>query len=69
MALRTPELWSRLTYESACSSWGDVGAASAVLGAVLAVRGFLRGYARGARAMVMAGCSCHLGRAARGDGD
>jgi 3-oxoacyl-[acyl-carrier-protein] synthase-1 len=41
-------------YESPASSWGDVGAASAPLGSVLAIQAWRRGYARGPRTLVWA---------------
>jgi 3-oxoacyl-[acyl-carrier-protein] synthase-1 len=55
VVLRTPELWRSLDYEAPAACWGDVGSAWASLGGVLAVRSFMRGYARGPRALVMAG--------------
>jgi 3-oxoacyl-[acyl-carrier-protein] synthase-1 len=55
VALRTPALWRSLVYEAPCRCWGDVGAAWAPLAGVLALRSFARGYARGPRAMIMAG--------------
>ncbi len=55
VALRTQALWRSLDYEAPCDAWGDVGAAWAPLAGVLAVRSFVRGYARGPRAMVLAG--------------
>ena len=55
VALRTPSVWKSPQYKAPSDCWGDVGAASGVLGGVLAVRAFARGYARGPRAMVLAG--------------
>jgi 3-oxoacyl-[acyl-carrier-protein] synthase-1 len=55
VVLRTPELWRSLEYEAPSACWGDVGAAWATLAGVLAVRSFARAYARGPRALVMAG--------------
>ncbi|MCY1041608.1 hypothetical protein OV208_09815 [Corallococcus sp. bb12-1] len=54
-ALRTPSVWKSAGYRAPSDCWGDVGAASGVLGGILAVRAFARGYARGPRAMVLAG--------------
>jgi 3-oxoacyl-[acyl-carrier-protein] synthase-1 len=42
------------TYEAPADCWGDVGAASGVLGCVLAARAWARGYSRGPRALVWA---------------
>jgi 3-oxoacyl-[acyl-carrier-protein] synthase-1 len=55
VVLRTPSVWKSTGYRAPSSCWGDVGAASGALGGVLAVRAFARGYARGPRAMVIAG--------------
>jgi 3-oxoacyl-[acyl-carrier-protein] synthase-1 len=55
VVLRTPSVWKSTGYKAPSTCWGDVGAASGVLGGVLAVRAFARGYARGERAMVIAG--------------
>jgi 3-oxoacyl-[acyl-carrier-protein] synthase-1 len=55
VALKTPSVWRSTGYRSLSDCWGDVGAAAGVLGGVLAVRAFARGYARGPRALVMAG--------------
>src|SRR5690606_25442746 len=55
VALRTPELWRSLDYQAPSTCWGDVGAAWGTLAGVLAVRSFVRGYASGPRAMVLAG--------------
>jgi 3-oxoacyl-[acyl-carrier-protein] synthase-1 len=41
-------------YDSPACAWGDVGAASAPLGCVLAIQAWRRGYARGQRALVWA---------------
>ena len=51
-------------YQSPSSSWGDVGAASAPLGCVLAVQAWRRGYARGPRALVWASSPAGLRGAA-----
>jgi len=53
--LRTPSVWKSTGYNAPSNCWGDVGAASGALGAVLAVRAFERRYARGPRAMIVAG--------------
>ncbi|NVJ09066.1 hypothetical protein HUW63_28005 [Myxococcus sp. AM001] len=55
VVLRTPSVWKSTSYKVPSTCWGDVGAASGALGGVLAVRAFARGYARGPRALVMAG--------------
>ncbi|NMO19535.1 hypothetical protein HPC49_29410 [Pyxidicoccus fallax] len=55
VALRTPSVWKSTRYRAPSDCWGDVGAASGVLGGVLAVQAFTRGYARGPRALVLAG--------------
>ncbi|WAM24127.1 hypothetical protein [Myxococcus sp. NMCA1] len=55
VVLRTPSVWKFTGYSAPCSCWGDVGAASGALGCILAVRAFARGYARGPRALVVAG--------------
>ncbi|WNG16008.1 hypothetical protein [Cystobacter fuscus] len=55
VVLRTPSVWKSTGHRAPSSCWGDVGAASGALGGVLAVRAFARGYARGPRAMVIAG--------------
>ncbi|WP_342377713.1 hypothetical protein NVS55_00330 [Myxococcus stipitatus] len=60
VALRTPSVWKRSGYKAASDSWGDVGAASGVLGAILAVQAFARGYTQGPRALVMAGSDSGL---------
>lgn len=52
--LRTPSVWKSLGYQAPAGCWGDVGAASGVLGSVLAVQSFVRRYARGPRAVVVA---------------
>jgi 3-oxoacyl-[acyl-carrier-protein] synthase-1 len=41
-------------YEAPANLWGDIGAASAALGCVLAVQAWARGYAAGPRALVWA---------------
>ncbi|WNG48108.1 hypothetical protein F0U60_31190 [Archangium minus] len=55
VALRTPSVWKSPGYKAPSDCWGDMGAAFGALGGVLAVRAFARGYARGPRALVMAG--------------
>ncbi|MFL5353214.1 hypothetical protein [Archangium sp.] len=55
VALRAPSVWKSPGYNAPSDCWGDVGAAFGALGGVLAVRAFARGYARGPRALVMAG--------------
>jgi 3-oxoacyl-[acyl-carrier-protein] synthase-1 len=55
VALRTPGVWNSHVYEAPCDCWGDVGAAFGTLAAALAVQSFVRRYARGPRALVMAG--------------
>jgi 3-oxoacyl-[acyl-carrier-protein] synthase-1 len=54
--LRTAQLFKdATTYEAPASSWGDMGAASGPLFAILAVQGWARGYAPGRHAMLFAG--------------
>jgi 3-oxoacyl-[acyl-carrier-protein] synthase-1 len=54
--LRTAQLFKdATTYEAPASAWGDMGAASGPLFAVLAVQGWARGYAPGRHAMLFAG--------------
>ncbi|NTX10015.1 hypothetical protein HUA76_04365 [Myxococcus sp. CA056] len=60
VALRTPSIWRTTTYRSLCDGWGDVGAAAGVLGGVLAVRAFARGYMKGPLAMVLTGSDSGL---------
>lgn len=55
VALRTPSVWKSTRYRAPSDCWGDVGAAFGALGGILALRAFARGYARGPRAMVIAG--------------
>jgi 3-oxoacyl-[acyl-carrier-protein] synthase-1 len=55
VAMNTYPVWKSLEYEAPASSWGDVGASFGTLAAVLAVQSYVRGYARGPRALVMAG--------------
>ncbi|HVG60018.1 MAG TPA: hypothetical protein VNA24_15785 [Hyalangium sp.] len=55
VVLRTPLVWKSPGYKAPSDCWGDVGAAFGALGGILAVQAFARGYARGPRAMVMAG--------------
>ncbi|RJS27288.1 hypothetical protein DRW03_02640 [Corallococcus sp. H22C18031201] len=52
--LRAPSVWKSPGYHAPAGCWGDVGAASGVLGSVLAVQSFVRRYARGPRAVVVA---------------
>ena len=54
-AMRAHHTMRGLAYEAPSSSWGDVGAAFGALGAILATQAFVRGYASGPRALVMAG--------------
>lgn len=44
-----------LDYTAPCDCWGDVGAAFGPLALVLAAQAFVRGYAPGPRALIMAG--------------
>jgi 3-oxoacyl-[acyl-carrier-protein] synthase-1 len=60
VAMRTPYLWKSLTYEAPSDCWGDVGAAFPPLAAALAVQSYARNYARGPRALVMAGSESGL---------
>lgn len=55
VALRTPLVWKTLVYDAPSDCWGDQGAAFGALAAVLSVQAFARGYARGPRALAMAG--------------
>lgn len=55
MGLKLYELFRSLEYEAPASSWGDVGAASLTLFGTLAVESFRRSYAKGPRALLMAG--------------
>jgi 3-oxoacyl-[acyl-carrier-protein] synthase I len=55
VAMKTYEVWKSLEYEAPASNWGDVGAAHGTLAVALAVQSFKRRYARGPRALVMAG--------------
>jgi len=55
VALRMPELFRELDYASPADAWGDVGAASGGLLAILAMRAWARSYARGPRALVLTG--------------
>jgi len=59
-ALRVPGAFRSLNYIAPADCWGDVGAAFAPLAAVLAVRSFARCYARGPRAVVLAGSESGL---------
>jgi 3-oxoacyl-[acyl-carrier-protein] synthase-1 len=60
LAMKTYAVWKSLEYEVPGSCWGDVGAAFAPLAANLAVQSYQRGYARGPRAVVMAGSDSGL---------
>ncbi|PCC67842.1 3-oxoacyl-[acyl-carrier-protein] synthase-1 [Nannocystis exedens] len=55
VAMRTAAVWKSLQYEAPADRWGDVGAASVPLGAILGVQSFRRAYAPGPRAMITAG--------------
>ena len=55
VALQIPSAFKTLRYEAPADCWGDMGAASGALASVLAVQSWARGYARGPRALVMAG--------------
>jgi 3-oxoacyl-[acyl-carrier-protein] synthase-1 len=55
VALQIPSAFKALRYEAPADCWGDVGAASGALATALAVQSWARGYARGPRALVMAG--------------
>lgn len=60
VAMRVPSAFRTFNYVAPADCWGDVGAAFAPLAAVLAVRSFVRGYARGPRALVLAGSESGL---------
>jgi 3-oxoacyl-[acyl-carrier-protein] synthase-1 len=60
VALRAPGVWKAPGYKAPSDCWGDVGAASGALGAILAIQSFARGYAKGPRALVMAGSDSGL---------
>jgi 3-oxoacyl-[acyl-carrier-protein] synthase-1 len=51
-------------YESAAAAWGDVGAATGALSAILAVCGWVRGYAQPPHALLFAGSDGGLRAAA-----
>jgi len=55
VALNVPEAFKSLQYLAPSDCCGDVGAAFGALGAILAVRSYARGYARGPRSLVLAG--------------
>ncbi|MDC0715842.1 hypothetical protein [Nannocystis bainbridge] len=55
VALRTAELWKSLQYDAPADRWGDVGAATVPLAAILGVQSFRRSYASGPRVMITAG--------------
>lgn len=54
-AMRFSSAFRSLDYHAPAALWGDVGAATGALAIVLAVESWARGYARGARAVVMTG--------------
>jgi 3-oxoacyl-[acyl-carrier-protein] synthase-1 len=60
VALRAAKVWKSFGYKAPSDCWGDMGAAFGALGGVLAVQAFARGYARGPRALVMAGSDSGL---------
>lgn len=60
VALRAPSVWKSPGFKAPSDCWGDVGAAFGVLGGILAIRAFARGYARGPSALVMAGSDAGL---------
>jgi 3-oxoacyl-[acyl-carrier-protein] synthase-1 len=60
LAMRVPNAFRSFNYVAPADCWGDVGAAFVPLAAVLAVRSFARGYARGPRAVVLAGSDSGL---------
>nr|WP_254624236.1 MULTISPECIES: hypothetical protein [unclassified Myxococcus] len=60
VALRAPKVWKGPSYKAPSDCWGDMGAAFGALGGVLAIQSFARGYARGPRALVMAGSDSGL---------
>ncbi|MCY1047763.1 hypothetical protein OV208_41080 [Corallococcus sp. bb12-1] len=60
VALRAPQGWKTSGYKAPSDCWGDMGAAFGALGGVLAVQAFARRYARGPRALVMAGSDSGL---------
>jgi 3-oxoacyl-[acyl-carrier-protein] synthase-1 len=51
-------------YDAPSDCWGDVGAATAALGCVLAAQSWVRGYAKGPRALIWAGSESGLRGAA-----
>ena len=53
--MRVPAALRTLDYEAPADCWGDVGAATGALTAVLAVQAWARGYARGPRALLVNG--------------
>ncbi len=54
-ALRGYRAIRSLAYLAPCDCWGDVGAAFGPLASILAIQSFVRGYAAGPRALIMAG--------------
>lgn len=60
VAMHSYQAMKSLEYELPGSCWGDVGAAFAPLAAVLAVQSHARRYAKGPRALVMAGSDSGL---------
>lgn len=60
VALKTPGLWKTLVYEAPSDCVGDIGAAFGAFAGILAVQSYRRGYARGPKAMVLAGSDSGL---------
>jgi 3-oxoacyl-[acyl-carrier-protein] synthase-1 len=60
VAMRVPTAFRSFNYLAPADCWGDVGAAFAPLASGLVVRSFARGYARGPRAIVLAGSESGL---------
>ncbi len=58
--LRTNHVLRSVQYELPTGCWGDVGAASGALGCMLAVRAWVRAYAKGPRALVWGGSEAGL---------
>lgn len=59
-AMNTYAAMKSLEYELPGACWGDVGAAFGTLASILAVQSYVRGYAKGPRALVMAGSDSGL---------
>lgn len=55
VAMRTAPVFKSLQYQAQADLWGDVGSAFVPLAVILAAQSFQRSYARGPRAMVIAG--------------